>query len=362
MTARNSGNEGTFLWDHDDNSTFSDATTFVNSGTFTDTTTGWSQQIEVSRFVNTGTVTSNAPGFGMSGATGIAGPVFVNDGIFIIEPKASFSAAGTFDLAGGAIVNHGGFGIGKSVLEVNGGSLRGSPASDVYSLGAGPATVTFEPSVSASSVGHLVFGTGLTINGIIPKGWVLDNIGGPGDAMSANHSGNKGTLIWNANAALTATGPFVNSGTLNVTYGSFGLAAQDFINAAGGKLLVNGDSGISASGSFHNYGSFELGAGNKASVAGSYSQVPGATFTVGAAGNDFAVGSLSVTGTASLGGALIMNKIAGLKVATGDTASVITAHAVSGRFKPVSGLSGGGTRLQVSYSSSAVTVAGPKVA
>ena len=93
--------------------------------------------------------------------------------------------------------------------------------------------------------------------------------------MSANHSGNKGTLIWNANAALTATGPFVNSGTLNVTDGSFELAAQDFVNAAGGKMLVNGDSGISASGNFHNYGSFELGAGNRASVAGNYSQVPG---------------------------------------------------------------------------------------
>jgi hypothetical protein len=69
-----------------------------------------------------------------------------------------------------------------------------------------------------------------------------------------------------------------------------------------------------------------------------------------------------VSGTASLGGALIMNKIAGLKVVSGDTVSVITAHAVSGRFKPVSGLSGGGTRLQVSYSSNAATVAVPKVA
>ena len=49
--------------------------------------------------------------------------------------------------------------------------------------------MTFEPSVSASSVGHLVFGTGLTINGIIPKGWVLDNIGGPGDAMSGEPFG-----------------------------------------------------------------------------------------------------------------------------------------------------------------------------
>jgi adhesin HecA-like repeat protein len=360
VTASNSGNEGTFLWDHDNNSTFSDATTFVNSGTFTDTTSGWSQQVEVSRFVNRGTVTSDAPGFGMSGASGITGPVFVNYGDLVIEPKASFGAAGTFDLAGGAVINRGGFGIGKSVLQVNGGSLLGNPTTDVYSLGGGPATVTFEPSVSASSAGRLVFGTGLTINGVIPKKWVLDNIGGPGDALNANHSGNKGTVIWNANAALTATGPFVNSGTFNVTYGSFELAAHDFVNAAGSKMLVNDDSGISASGNFHNDGSFELGAGNRAAVAGNYSQASGASFAVGAAGNNFSVGSLSVGGTASLSGALIVNKMAGLKVATGDAASVVTAHAVSGRFKPVSGLTGGGSALQISYSPGAVTLALPK--
>ncbi len=180
VTASNSGNNGKFLWDHDDNSTFTDATTFVNSGTFTDTTTGWSQQIEVPRFVNKGTVISDAPGFGMSGATGMAGPVFVNDGDLVIEPKASFGAAGTFDLASGAVVNHGGFAIDKSVLQVSGGSLMGNPATDVYYLGAGPATVTLEPSTSASSVGHLEFGIGLTVNGVIPKKWVLDNVGGPG--------------------------------------------------------------------------------------------------------------------------------------------------------------------------------------
>ncbi len=83
---------------------------------------------------------------------------------------------------------------------------------------------------------------------------------------------------------------------------------------------------------------------------------------MGAAGNNFSLGSLSVGGAASLGGALIVNKMAGLKVAANDTASVITAHAVSGRFKPVSGLSGGGTALQVSFSSGAVTLQVPKVA
>jgi hypothetical protein len=362
VTASNSGNEGTFLWDHDDNSTLSDTTTFVNSGTFTDDTTGWLQQIEVPRFVNMGTVTSDAPGFGMSGATGMAGPVFVNHGDLIIEPKASFGAAGTFDLAGGAVINRGSFGIGKSVLEVNGGSLLGNAATDVYSLGGGPATVTFEPLVSAKSVGHLVFGTGLTINGVIPKKWVLDNVGGPGDALTANHSGNKGTVIWNANAALTATGPFVNSGTFNVTYGSFELAAQDLVNAPGGKMLVNGDSDLSASGNLHNYGSFELGADNRASVAGNYSQVSGASFAIGAGaqGNTFIAGSLSVSGTAYLGGALTVNKMAGLKVATGDSASVLTAHAVSGRFKPVYGLSGRGPALQLSYGPGTVTLEVPK--
>jgi hypothetical protein len=362
VTASNSGNNGTFLWDHDDNSTFSDATAFVNSGTFTDDTTGWSQQIEVPRFVNKGTVTSEAPGFGMSGASGMAGPVFVNDGDLVIAPKASFGAAGTFDLAEGAVINHGNFGIGRSVLQVGAGSLRGKPATDVYSLGGGPATVIFEPSVSASSVGNLLFGTGLTVNGVIPKKWVLDNEGGPGASLTADNAGNKGTVIWAANSALTATGPFVNSGTFNVTDGSFGVTARDFVNAAGGKILVNGDSGISVSGNFNNYGTLELGAGNRSSVAGDYSQASGASFVVGAGGDNFSVGSLSVGGTASLAGALIVNKLAGLKVAAGDSASVITAHALSGRFKPVSGLSSGGSVLQLTYSPIAVTLAPPKAA
>jgi hypothetical protein len=156
----------------------------------------------------------------------------------------------------------------------------------------------------------------------------------------------------------------VNSGTFNVTYGSFELAAKDFVNAPGSKMLVNDDSGLSAAGNFQNYGSFELGAGNRASVAGNYSQAPGASFAVGAGaeGNTFTAGSLSVSGTAYLGGALIVNKMAGLKVATGDTASIVTAHALSGRFRPVSGLSGGRTALQVSYSPGVVTLAVPKAA
>jgi hypothetical protein len=355
VAATDAGNAGTFLWDHDDNATFSDATTFVNSGTFTDNTTGWSQYIEVSRFVNTGTVLSEAPGFGMSGATGITGPVFVNYGRLVVEPKASFGVAGTFELAGGAVINRGGFGIDKSTLEVSGGSLLGNPATDVYYLGAGPATVTFAPSVPDSSAGTIDFSIGLTLNGIVPKKWVIDNIGGIGPALTANDSGNDGTIIWGASGPFTTNGTFVNTGSLDDTGGSLNLTAQDFVNAPNGKVMVSSDGGFSSSGNFRNDGDLDLGPGNKLSVAGNYSQAPGGALGLGAGGS-FSVGSVSVGGTAGLGGALAVDRMAGLKVTTGDTASVVTAHAVAGRFKPVSGLVGPGPALVISYGPAAVTL------
>ena len=225
VAASHAGNAGTFYWDHTDNSSLTDATTFINSGTFSDSTTGWVQDIEVSRFVNTGTVTSDAPGFGMSGAPGISGPVFVNDGQFVIEPKANFQTAGTFDLASGTIVNHGNLGIDKSTLEVGGGSLLGTPANVNYYLGAGPATVTFEPSVPDSSIGSVDFGIGLTVNGVIPQGWVIDNVGGIGPALTVNHSGNRGTIIWATRAPFTAASPFTNEGTIKA-FGTLEMSGQ----------------------------------------------------------------------------------------------------------------------------------------
>ncbi|HTV11346.1 MAG TPA: hypothetical protein VME20_05725 [Acidimicrobiales bacterium] len=356
--ANQAGNAGTFFWDHDNNATFTDATTFTNSGTFTDTTTGWLQQIEVSRFVNTGTVTSDAPGFGMSTASGISGPVFVNEGDLLIEPKASFGVAGTFELAGGTVINHGGFGIDKSILEVTAGSLRGNPASVNYYLGAGPATVTFGPSVQASSTGTVDFGIGLTINGVIPKGWVIDNIGGIGPALTVSHSGNDGTIIWGARAQVTATGTFTNAGTIDATGGPVDLAGANFVNAASGKVALTDDGAFSSSGSFRNEGSLTLGPGNGISVGGNFSQVVGASLVVGAGGN-FSLGGISVTGTAYLGGALTIAKMAGLKVASGDTANIVSAHTISGRFRPVVGLGRPGPALVLTYNPTAATVAPP---
>lgn len=355
IAATEAGNAGTFLWDHDDNASFTDATTFVNSGTFTDATTGWTQDIEVSRFVNTGTVTSDAPGFGMAGASGIKGPVFVNRGRMVIAPKASFAVAGTFDLAAGAVVNHGGFVIDKSNLEVGAGSLLGNPATVSYYLGAGPGTVTFDPSVPVGSKGTVVFNIGLTINGVIGKGWVIDNTGGIGPTLTANRAGNDGTIIWGARAPFSAAGTFTNTGTIEASGGALSLSGANFVNSSMGKVVIDGGGSFSASGNFHNDGSISVGPGNNLSVGGNFSQTIGARLWVDAGGN-FSLGTVSATGTAYLGGALTIVKQAGLKVASGDAVNIISAHARSGRFGTVSGLAPPGPVLALTYSPTAATV------
>ncbi|HMK98514.1 MAG TPA: hypothetical protein VK425_13260 [Acidimicrobiales bacterium] len=355
VTANNAGNAGTFVWNKIDNSSLSGSTPFVNSGTFTDNATGWVQDIEVPSFVNTGTVTSNAPGFGMAGVSGGAGPAFVNRGDLVVAPKASFSATGTFDLASGAVINHGAFGIDGTTLDVSGGSILGKPATDVYYLGAKPATVTFEPPAPPSSTGAIDMGIGLTVNGVIPKHWVIDNVGGPGPSLSANHSGNNGTLIWGAGGPLTTTGTFVNSGLVDVTGGTMNITAADFVNAPGGKVVVESDGAVSGSGNLRNDGSLEIGPGNRVSVSSNYSQATAADLAVSAAGA-FSAGSLSADGTADLGGALTVDKLAGLKVAPGDTAQIVTAHALAGRFKTVAGLAGPGPALAITYGPTAITL------
>jgi len=119
--------------------------------------------------------------------------------------------------------------------------------------------VSFAPSVPTSSAGTIDFSIGLTLNGIVPKKWVIDNIGGIGPALTANHSGNNGTIIWGASGPFTANGTFVNTGSLDDTGGGFNLTAQDFVNAPNGKVMVSSDGGFSSSGNFRNDGDLTSG-------------------------------------------------------------------------------------------------------
>ncbi len=359
VAATDAGNAGTFAWEGPDNSTFSDATTFVNSGRFTDTAAGWVQYLEVSRFINTGTVTSNAPGFGMAGSTGAPRPVFVDQGRLDVAPKQGFSASGIFDLdTGGTIDNGGDFSIDGTTLNVQGGSVLGQPPSVLYHLGAQPATVRFEPPGPAGSTGTIDVGMPVTLYGVVPEHWTLDIVGGPGPALTASHSGNNGTLIWGSSAPLAVTGTFVNAGQVDVTGGSLQMTAPDFVNAPHGRVVVSSDGGLSDSGDLSNQGSVEIGPGNRFSVLGNYSQSAGGDLAVAAAGS-FAVGYLSVGRTASLGGTLTIEKMPGLKVQKGSTAPLVTAHTIAGRFRPVRGVDGPGPALAVVYAPGTVTLEPP---
>ena len=347
IAATKSGNAGTFVWEDIDNSTFSDPTTFVNSGTFTDDATGWSQDIEVSRFVNTGTVIQRA-GLGLLRRHRDSGACLRGLGRLNVAPKQSFSAAGVFDLAAGGTIDNRGV-----------SSSTGRPSTS-KGLGPGPAALGPLPpgrparrrevrSPGTGGVeGAIDIGIPVTLYGVVPKHWTLDVVGGPGPTLTASHSGNNGTIIWGANAPLSATGTFVNSGDIDVTDGSLEMTAPDFVDAPGSHIAVIGDSGISDSGNMANHGSIGLGPGNRVSVSGDYSQSATGDLTVAVAGS-FSTGTLSVGGHASLGGALTVEKIAGLKVQSGDMAQLLTAHTISGRFRPVRGLGRPGPDLAIVY-------------
>ncbi len=143
-----------------------------------------------------------------------------------------------------------------------------------------------------------------------------------------------------------------------MTGGSLEMTAPDFVNAYGSHIAVNGDSGISDSGNMANRGTIDLGAGNRASVSDRYSQSAGGDLTVAVAGG-FTAGSLSVAGGASLDGTLTVDKMAGLEVQRGDTAQVLTAHTISGRFRPVRGLGRPGPDLAIVYADGTVTLEPP---
>ena len=141
-----SGNAGTFDWDTDD-SAFADPGTFLNSGKFEDSSTGFSQAIVVESFVNTGTVLSDSTG--LSTAGGAASPVckctFVDDGMVQVDSKDVFSSGDTFELEPtGTIYAAGSFSIANlSTFDAEGGSVTAGALVTGQFLGQGPATIEF---------------------------------------------------------------------------------------------------------------------------------------------------------------------------------------------------------------------------
>jgi hypothetical protein len=363
VAATNSGNAGTFIWGDTDDSTFSDTTTFVNSGTFADDATGFSQQFEGPRFVNTGTVLSNAPGFGLAAAPHVI-PVFVDHGIVQVGPKGVFVAAGVFDLAtGGTISNHGIFDYATTTLDLDGGTVTAGVLTNPYHLAAGPSTVEFESPMPAGSTGTIDVEIQTTLRGKIPKHWTVNFTGG---SITAVSSGNNGTLNWGASAQLLTAQPFVNTGAVNDYSGDLEVSAPPtsesrqpptvFVNAATGHILAKeADAGVMVTGNLSNYGSVQLGP-NRLSVTGNYVQTASGSLELAIVGPDN-FGFVTVDGRATLGGALTIGKLASYTAHSGDSQQILTAHTVSGTFRPTRVPEDGpGLVTKVDYGAGGVTL------
>ena len=346
IAASGSGNAGTFVMEPGlDDATVSDATPFTNSGTFIDDATGFAQSIEVPRFVNAGSFEVNAPDFSVAAPTGVT-PVFVENGALMVGPKGGFSAAGVFDLSG-TIVDHGVFSIDGTTLNVDGGSVMGRPLTALYHLGATAGTIKFGPSEATSS-GAVDIGITMTLEGVIPTHWTVE--GGGGTTITAENSGNNGTIDWTGNGHFSAGATFVNRGTVSVQ-GDTGMyvSVADFVDAPKSHTLVNRGADFSLTGNLSNFGALNL-TNSSATVSGNYEQSATSVLGVEVANNDTS-GELKVGGNAGLAGALAVSKSKAYSPRTGDTQQVVTAHLTTGRFRPVSGTNyGGGLVSTVNYS------------
>jgi hypothetical protein len=295
VTAVAAGNDGTFEWTSSaDNSALSSTSTFVNSGTFVDSAAGLTQEISLPRFVNDGTVISNAPAFGISVRPGVPSD-FVDNGTVLVGPKGGFNAAGTLVLdRGGLIEDRGSFDIGGTVLELDGGSIKGKPPSNPYHLGSGTTTLDFVAPSDVASSGTLDVQTLTDVQGQVPAHWQLDVTGG---GLAVDSVVNGGTIEWATSSPLTVTGTFGNTGTMDLS-GSMYVSGPGLANRVGGHVVVAGTgSVIRTSGIVTNEGSLMLGPGAEVS-AGGYTQGTSGSLGVALA-SPTSFGSVAVSGEAT---------------------------------------------------------------
>jgi hypothetical protein len=243
-----SGNAGTIDYNTSD-STFVGAGVFTNSGTFVDDSPGLTQQIAVADFINIGNVVSNSPTFGFTAAPTAAPAVpsatFMNQGSVEIAKGATFFAGGaagtTFILPPSGKINAiGTFNIANfCTFAMKGGSVTAGVLRTSQFLGDTAPTFNFAPSIPSTSAGTIVDTNGGALNGVIPKHWSIQVIGGSLTATPG--SGNAGVLEYHTdNSVLLDPGTFTNSGTLvdDSTTNSQQIAVAKFVNT--GTVVANG--------------------------------------------------------------------------------------------------------------------------
>ena len=315
-----SENDGNWTIDTDDQS-ITGAGTFTNTGTITDESDGFTQQVDVPDFVNTGTVASvegegntESPGFIITGT----GNVFENQGLVTSETGGSISFEyATFKLESGGSVaaSPGLIGLAEdSILDVEGGSVTSGVITTTTLLGTTASEVEFGSSVPAGSTGTVDLASSVTLSGTVPSGWTVNITGGSPTVTPG--SGNDGAIVWDdGNSTFADSGTFTNAGTFTDESSSNtqDIAVVDFVNTG----TVTSDSegfelcGGSSSDLFDNQGAVTVGTGGVVSVdTGTFESDSGGT--IAAAGGTFALANHSTF------------EVAGGSVTSGDVGTVVT--------------------------------------
>jgi hypothetical protein len=138
---------------------------------------------------------------------------------------------------------------------------------------------------------------------------------------------------------VSAAGSFTNAGSITLTNGD--AAGNNATLNLAGKTLTNTGTINSESphggartieGTVTNSGNVSLGAGETLKLTGSYTQSKKGTLTAVIAGSS-SFGALSASGTATLGGTLVI--VQGFTASKGEKFAILTSSALSGKFKKV---------------------------
>jgi len=292
-----------------------------------------------------------------------AGTIFANSKspLFIVPDVNGFTNTGKLQVALGSTLN-----INGAFNNLSEGTLTGGSYTLNGTLNLQSSIVNNAASITLTGAAAQIFNTFTSTNALsglasnLAKS-TLSVQGGQTLTTSTNFA-NAGTTIVGAGSAFTVGGSYTQTGGATTIDGT--LTAPTGLALQKGTLVGKGT--VAAAVTSHS----SITAGDSATkpatltISGSYSEQSTGTLNIsvgGTAAGQFGV--LAVSNGVSLGGTLSIKLINAFVPAVGDTFTILTGSAVSGKFATVKGTSiNASEHFQVNYGSNDVTltvVSGP---
>ncbi len=250
-----------------------------------------------------------------------------------------------FGFNGGNQINTASSGGDSGTLTIGSGiTIHGENGRIGYDGGGAGTPLVNQGTIAADSGGTIaIYGATMTSSGTLAasNSGTLDLATSPTNLSSGTLTG--GTWSVGASSTLEIAGGTITTSAATIILGGTGasfsaLSALDVI-ASTGSLELSGGASFTTVGNLDNAGTIDLAPGTL-TVTGAYTQESSGAFQAGiggaTAGSQF--GQLKVTGSASLGGALITSVINGYSPALSDSYQIMTFGAITGTFATESGL------------------------